>query len=424
MTDLGPSAAAKELIPGNVASLRHTQSSLKAYGDLLHRAGEGLKRIDTSDGWSGEAADAFHKVYHGQPSKWLRAGNAFHDAAKALDSYIATLSWAQREADGANRLWNSGESHHDAAKEKLDNAYSQWDTAGKTAAILVGQARDLAPPEPGFWSELGNGIGDFLSDAGHVVEQVGETVLTDLASVGNAMLHDPGSVGMALTGIGLATVGAGGEVAGVALDATGLGAMVGVPAAAVSATAIASGLGMAGAGAGNILKDAAGPDRVHMESEGGGGGGGEAPNVPGRTLPKRDPDPNAKAQGQPEHIPSDADKTTVRALTRQNEAADKLAQHGYDVQHRPEVPGSRNPDYRVNGQIMDCYAPTSDKPRNIATEIQKKIDKDQADRIVLDMQDSPVEMSKMNAQLHDWPNPGLKEVIAIDKDGNLMHLYP
>jgi hypothetical protein len=30
----------------------------------------------------------------------------------------------------------------------------------------------------------------------------------------------------------------------------------------------------------------------------------------------------------------------------------------------------------------------------------------------------------LNAQLHDWPNPGLKEVIAIDKDGNLLHLYP
>ncbi|MFG2530093.1 putative T7SS-secreted protein [Streptomyces sp. NPDC048516] len=423
MTGLGHSGGAKALIPGNAASLRRTQSALQAYGDLLHRAGEGLRRIDTSGGWSGDAADAFHKVYHGQPSKWLRAGDAFHDAAKAMDAYIATLVWAQREAEGALRLWDSGEDHHDAAKEKLDNAFSQWDTAGQTAAILVGQARDLAPPEPGFWSELGDDIGSFLSDAGHVAKEVGETLLTDLASVGNAMLQDPGSVGQALGGIGLATLGAGGEVAGAALDVTGIGAAIGVPAAAVSATAIAGGLGMAGNGLNNIIHDAAGPDRVNMESDGG-GGGGKAPADRGHTLPDRDPDPSAKAQGAPEHIPSGADKETVRAVTRQNEAADKLAQHGYDVEHGPEVPGSRNPDYKVNGKIFDCYAPSGPKARNIASELQKKIDKDQADRIVLDMQDTKCDMAAMNAQLHDWPNPGLKEVIAIDKDGSIVHLFP
>lgn len=423
MTGLGQGGGAKALIPGNADSLRRTHSALQAYGDLLHRAGEGLRRIDTGDGWSGDAADAFREVYHGQPGKWLRAGDAFHDAAKALDAYTATLVWAQREAEGALRLWDSGEDHHDAAKEKLDNAYSQWDTAGQTAAILVGKARDLAPPEPGFWSELGDGVGSFLSDAGHFAEQAGETVLTDLASVGNAMLQDPGSVLQVAGGLGLAAVGAGGEAVGGLLDVTGIGAVAGVPAGAISATAIAGGLGIAGAGASNIMKDAAGPDRVYMESEGG-GGGGKPPEGRGHTLPQRDPDPNAKASGKPEAIPKNADPTTQRALTRQNEAADRLAQHGYDVEHSPEVPGSRNPDYKINGEVFDCYSPSSGSARNIAGEIQGKIDKEQTDRVVLNLADSPVDISKMNAQLHDWPNPGLKEVIAIDKDGNLLHLYP
>ncbi|MFG2399172.1 putative T7SS-secreted protein [Streptomyces lydicus] len=413
----------KELIPGDAAALRRTQSALQAYGDLLHRAGEGLQRIDTSDGWSGKAAEAFRKVYHGQPSKWLRAGDAFHDAAKALDAYIATLVWAQREADDASRLWNSGEEHHEAAKGKLDNACSQWDTAGQTAAILIGQARDLAPPEPGFWSELGDDIGSFLSGAGDFAEKVGETVLTDLASVGNAMLQDPGSVLQVVGGLGLATIGAGGEAVGGLLDVTGIGAVAGVPAGAVSAAAIAGGIGMAGAGASDIIKDAAGPDRVHMESEGG-GGGAKPPEDNGHTLPQRDPDPNAKASGKPETISKNADPTTVRALTRQNEAADKLAQHGYDVEHSPEVPGSKNPDYKINGKVFDCYSPSSGSARNIAGEIQGKIDKEQTERVVLNLSDSPVDISKMNAQLHDWPNPGLKEVIAIDKDGNIQHLYP
>ncbi|MFI1201659.1 putative T7SS-secreted protein [Streptomyces sp. NPDC020883] len=423
MTDLGKGSKATEFIPGNPVALRHTQSALQAYGDLLHRAGEGLRRIDTSDGWTGEAAEAFRDVYHGQPSKWMRAGDAFHDAAKALEAYIATLSWAQRQAEEAISLWNSGEAHHEAAQDKLNSASSQLDSAGHTAATRVGTARDLAPEKPGFWSELGDDIGSVLSGAGHVAEKVGETVLTDLASVGNAMLHDPGSVGTVLGGLGLATLGAGGEVGGAFLDATGIGAALGVPAAAVSASAIAGGLGMVGAGAGNIIKDAAGPDRVNMESDGG-GGGGKPPEDNGHTLPQRDPDPNATARGKPETISKNADPTTVRALTRQNEAADKLAQHGYDVEHSPEVPGSKNPDYKINGKVFDCYSPSSGSARNIAGEIQGKIDKEQTERVVLNLTDSPVDVSKMNAQLHDWPNPGLKEVIAIDKDGNVLHLYP
>ncbi|MFI0213556.1 CdiA C-terminal domain-containing protein [Streptomyces lydicus] len=78
----------------------------------------------------------------------------------------------------------------------------------------------------------------------------------------------------------------------------------------------------------------------------------------------------------------------------------------------------------MNGKVFDCYSPSSGSARNIAGEIQGKIDKEQTERVVLNLSDSPVDISKMNAQLHDWPNPGLKEVIAIDKDGNIQHLYP
>jgi hypothetical protein len=61
---------------------------------------------------------------------------------------------------------------------------------------------------------------------------------------------------------------------GLVLDATGIGAVLGVPAGVVSAAAIAGGLGLAAAGLGTIAQDAAGPDRVDMTSDGGGGGGG------------------------------------------------------------------------------------------------------------------------------------------------------
>ena len=52
------------------------------------------------------------------------------------------------------------------------------------------------------------------------------------------------------------------------------------------------------------------------------------------------------------------------------------------------------------------------------------MDEGQTDRIVLNLADSPVDISKLNAQLHDWPIDKLKEVLVIDSQGNLIHLYP
>ncbi|WP_329457036.1 putative T7SS-secreted protein [Streptomyces sp. NBC_01497] len=254
MTELGDTEDADALIPGNPTTIGSTQEALKAYGDMLHLAGQGLRRIDTSEGWRGEAADAFREVYHGQPGKWLRAGDAFHDAANALGSYISTLTWAQSQAGDAIILSNAGKAHHQAAQDTLDSARSQLDSAGHTAAVAVGRARDLAPPKPSLWSRMAHDAGDFLSGAGHVAKDVGETVATDLASIGNAAINNPGSLAETAGGIGLMALGAGGEVGGTMLDATGIGALVGVPANVASAGAIASGAGLAGAGMSNILR--------------------------------------------------------------------------------------------------------------------------------------------------------------------------
>ena len=84
---------------------------------------------------------------------------------------------------------------------------------------------------------------------------------------------------------------------------------------------------------------------------------------------------------------------------------------------------TRPADERALAQ-HDNYAPTSDRPRNIAKEMQKKVDKGQTDRIVLNLSDSPVDLGEMSAQLHDWPIKGLKEVTVIDRQGNVIHFYP
>ena len=97
----------------------------------------------------------------------------------------------------------------------------------------------------------------------------------------------------------------------------------------------------------------------------------------------------------------------------------------YDIEQNPTVPGGKKPDYRIEGQIFDNYAPSSDNARNIATNIKDdKVTSGQADRIVLNLADSAVDLDKMRAQLRDWPIEGLQEVILIDRQGNVLHFYP
>ena len=145
----------------------------------------------------------------------------------------------------------------------------------------------------------------------------------------------------------------------------------------------------------------------------------------GHTQPSRVPDPKANPGGHPTNIPKGADAGTTRALQRENESATTLARAGYDVEQNPEtLPNGRNPDYRIDGKVFDNYSPSTGNARNIATEMLKKVEREQTDRVVLNLADSPVDLGAMRTQLHDWPVDGLKEVIAIDKLGNILHLYP
>lgn len=210
MAELGTTNDPKALVPGDPDTLDGTVQMLNSYGDMLAEAGTGLQRIDTSDGWSGTAADGFHKAFHGQPGKWIEAGGAFHSAAQAVGDYVTTLTWAQGQAADAIREYNAGqaatqqaqadharavqqaqaqaaaagtsapnipftdpgEAQRQAAQQTLDRARKQLSDAGNTAADTVDKAKDKAPPKPGFWSQLGSDIEDFAGSALHGLEKL------------------------------------------------------------------------------------------------------------------------------------------------------------------------------------------------------------------------------------------------------------
>lgn len=131
---LGETDDPKALVPGNVGAVTDTMWAMRSYGDMLQEAGTGLARIDTVEGWRGEAADHFRKRFRGELGKWTEAGECFHRTADALDSYDSTLNWAQQQAGEAVRLWNDGQAATAAAKAEHVRAVQQTQRQAETRA--------------------------------------------------------------------------------------------------------------------------------------------------------------------------------------------------------------------------------------------------------------------------------------------------
>ncbi|GAB3811852.1 CdiA C-terminal domain-containing protein [Micromonospora zhanjiangensis] len=85
----------------------------------------------------------------------------------------------------------------------------------------------------------------------------------------------------------------------------------------------------------------------------------------------------------------------------------------------------QNPDYLIEGHVFDCYSPKPDtKVRNVWTEVSKKVADDQTQRVVLNLQDWRGDLSAMRTQFDDWPMPGLKEAVALTRNGSLVQIVP
>jgi hypothetical protein len=127
--------------------------------------------------------------------------------------------------------------------------------------------------------------------------------------------------------------------------------------------------------------------------------------------------------GRPAKISPKDDDSTVRSLTRENESARTLADAGFNIEQKPEVPGLKNPDYLIEGRIFDCCAPNTDNLRNIASRIMEKVEEGQTSRVVLNLDDTTATAEQVAAELKAWDRPGLVEVIAI-KAGQIVRIWP
>lgn len=258
--------------PAAIATLAQdingTYSNLKAADDIL----TGI--INRTGGWTGIAADAFTAKVKELPKLLDTATASFHRAAGALQDWqdrLATMKQqanayedqatlardrirtaesnpdlrlagqqfpSQEEADQAQRRLDIATGELNAAQRNLDtiiadakHLLARHDEIAKSVAELIQRACDEAPDEPGFWDRLGDGL---------------ESVIEGQAQLANETWDWVEGHANAISAIGdvFSTVSTVTGAVGLALDATGVGGLVGVPLGIVSTVTAGVGLGL------------------------------------------------------------------------------------------------------------------------------------------------------------------------------------
>ena len=113
----------------------------------------------------------------------------------------------------------------------------------------------------------------------------------------------------------------------------------------------------------------------------------------------------------------------IRAIERENESARLLADNGYDVEQNPVPIGRKKPDYKIDGEYADCYAPKTDNPRSILDRVAKKVNEEQAGQIILNLDDSQVMLDALQKELLANPITALKRLIVL-KNKKVILFYP
>ncbi|SNZ21748.1 hypothetical protein [Cohaesibacter gelatinilyticus] len=124
-------------------------------------------------------------------------------------------------------------------------------------------------------------------------------------------------------------------------------------------------------------------------------------------------------EGMPEAYGSNDDET-VRSLVREEDVAFVLKELGYKIEWKPDIESeddldfNKDPDYRINGHIYDCYASISDKVRNVWDYIRvHKIENRQTKRVILNLVDSPLSVAQVLKQFKEYPIAGMLDLIII-----------
>jgi filamentous hemagglutinin len=123
-------------------------------------------------------------------------------------------------------------------------------------------------------------------------------------------------------------------------------------------------------------------------------------------------------------------KDNKRSLQRENESADILVENGHNVEQNPlaraddNIRKGKQPDYRINGDIFDNYAPNNKADiEQIRNEISRKVKRGQTHRVVINLEDSEVPIKDIETMFKiRKPILNLQQLITI-KNGQILELF-
>lgn len=249
-----------------VEDIRNSYTKIKSAHDIL----AGI--VNGTGGWTGVAADAFSSKIKELPKILDSATDSFRKAKDGLDEWHEQLRAMQRQAQDYERQAEEArrrladarsdpslelinctfptQSEADRAQRRIDNATARIDAAqrdlndvienarklfdhhesvAQSIARLIQNASDEAPDEPGMWDRLmddlgtsveilaagANGAWDWAKDHANAIAAIGDVLSTMSLALG---------------------------VVGIALDGTGIGALIGGPVGVASGALSAAAL--------------------------------------------------------------------------------------------------------------------------------------------------------------------------------------
>ncbi|MGW0704345.1 putative T7SS-secreted protein, partial [Streptomyces sp. NPDC002867] len=179
---LGQTEEANELIHGKPEKIASTVKNLRDFQKAFDLVGGGMKKLDSSN-WKGEAATAFREKFQTLPTDWLRAADAFEDAAKALETYSKAIVTAQGKAREAIALYNEAKKDYEKAAAEFNKKADAYDAARNS---------DNPLPHPGEFNDPSTAkrqqAQEILDDARTARNQAAETAK---GAVKAAMAHAP-----------------------------------------------------------------------------------------------------------------------------------------------------------------------------------------------------------------------------------------
>jgi hypothetical protein len=256
-------------------------------------------------GWRGEGARAATAKACDVTGRLTSVAAGLGEVQAALLAFGAALDTQQPVLSQVRAQWApAGDPSESLMLRRWQPAVLALDAAdARTAATLDavaarlgrgqgsgggGRAASPVRGRTGVWgpSHAATGSGPLDTVASHVGTACAGAV-DGLLSLAGAAAHHPDALAQLIAGVLLTEAGATGEVAGLALDATGVGAVAGIPAGVVSAATMASGVTMSVSAAARLGVHAVSDDRIMFMAPGGRAGRGRGVDIAGARYSQR-----------------------------------------------------------------------------------------------------------------------------------------